>query len=294
MSIEQYIHVGYPKCASSFLQMEVFLKEKNIKFHGIIRDPDDTSYFKKIKFNALISEFTHYVRGKCDIAPNSKELFKLMDHDINVISDEDFITSDNISVEGKALRIKSIFPSAKIIIIVRSPTSLLSSFYSHYFRGGHIKVGLNEWMDKELLNYNKSMVLQTTHYKKCIGSFVKNFGRDNVYVLNLEDLRCNKDNFLFSLYRIMGLKYTKKEKKVKKRNESLPLSAIKFGTKYPSIWRARAYVPQFIRRLIRYFFAMVRVKKEYFSHSNVEYINRLYINDVQYLKDEFDIVFQDI
>ena len=197
-----YIHVGYPKCASSFLQMEVFFKDKRIKFHGIIRDPDNSISFKKVKFNSLIDTFARYARGKTNFAPKSKDLFELMNHDINVISDEDFISNGIISVEDKALRIKNIFPSAEIIVVVRSPISFLKSLYYFYFRGGLINVGFNDWVNKEFLNYENSMNLQYFHYEKYIGIFVKNFGKDNVHVLNLEDLKYNSDAFLSSYIKL--------------------------------------------------------------------------------------------
>jgi hypothetical protein len=274
--------------------MEVFFKDKRIKFHGIIRDHDNTSYFKKNKYDVLVSKFTLYVGGRTNIAPRSKELFKLMVGDVNVISDEDFVTTDNISVENKVSRIKNIFPSAKIIIVVRSPVSLLNSFYYFFFRTGHIKVGINDWLDKELLNYEKSIILQTAHYERCISSFIKNFGKTNVHILNFEDLKYNSNAFLLSLYEIMGLKYLKKEKRTKKRNEALPESAVQFGVKNPLVWNIRSYAPQFIRRIVKYFFSKIKVRSGGFNSANIEKINKLYMDDIKYLKNEFNIVFKDV
>jgi hypothetical protein len=285
-----YIHVGYPKCASSFLQMDIFSKDERIKFHGIIRDPDSS---KSVKINPIIRKFILYARGKTNIAPKSEDLIRIMSGNVNVISDEDFSTYGNIAIENKVERIKNILPSAKIIIVVRSPISLLRSFYDFYFRGGHIKIGLNDFFNKEFENYEESTILQTAHYKRCISCFVEEFGSENVYVLNLDDLKHNSNNFLLSLYKIMGLKYIKPKKDIKKRNVALPGSALNFGVKFPSVWNIRKYFPKFIRRLIKYICTKINSKPESFSASNIKRINRFYIDDIQYLENKYSIFFKD-
>jgi hypothetical protein len=106
-----YIHVGYLKCASSFLQLDIYLNDKRINFHGIIRDHDSVSY--DFVQNPVITEFTAYVRGKADSFLRKKELFEIIKNsnssNINLISEEDFSTCDNISVDEKARRIKEVF-----------------------------------------------------------------------------------------------------------------------------------------------------------------------------------------
>ena len=213
---------------------------------------------------------------------------------VNVISDEDFSTSDNINIEEKSLRIKKIFPLAKIIVVVRSPETLIRSFYHHCFRSGITNVNFNNWFEEELKNYNNSMILQTAHYGKCIKSFVKNFGQDNVCVLNLEDLKNNKNLFMSSLYKYMGLQYIKQENKITKRNESLPIGAIQFGIEYPFLWRFRFYIPRFVRRVIKFVFTKVEVKinTNNLNSKNRRYINDMYLNDIRYLESEFNIIFK--
>jgi hypothetical protein len=264
--------------------MDIFSKDKRIRFHGIIRDPDSS---KKIKTNPLIHEFILYVRGKTNITPKTKDLFRVINSsDINVISDEDFVMHDNVVVEDKVKRIKNIFPSAKIIIVVRSPISFLKSYYDFYFRGGHIKIGLNDFYNKEFKDYNKSTLLQTAHYKRCISHFIKESGKENVCVLNLENLKYNSNNFMSSLYKFMGLKYIKPKNEIKKRNVALPESALNFGLIFPSIWGMRIYFPKFIRRIIKYVFRKIKAQSEFFNASNINRINKLYIDDVQYLESK--------
>ncbi len=149
--------------------------------------------------------------------------------------------------------LKKCFPSTKIILVVRSPASLLNSLYTFYFRGGIIKVGLNEWISEQLKNYEESTALQTLHYKKSIGSFVEYFGIENVYVLNFEDLTPNNEIFLRKLYKIIGLEYVEFSSKIK-RNQALNVSEMRFGLKFPFLFSLRGHLPQFIKNNLKQYY----------------------------------------
>ena len=288
-----YIHAGYLKNASSFLQLDIFQNDKRINFHGIIRDHDNVS--SDFVQNPIISEFTAYIRGKTDSFLREKELFKIIKNsnssNINLISEEDFSTCDNISVDEKARRIKEVFPSAKIILVVRSPASLLRSLHAFYFRGGKIKVGLNEWIDEQLKNYEESTAMQTIHYKKNIGSFVEYFGIENVYVLNFEDMTPNIEIFLSKLNEIMGLEYVGYSSKAK-RNYSLTAGEMRFGLKHTFLFSLRCYLPQFIKKNLKQHFLKSKVESERFPPLCEKRIEELYSKDIEYLKNEFNIIFQ--
>ena len=84
----------------------------------------------------------------------------------------------------------------------------------------------------------------------------------------------------------MGLKYIKPKNEIKKRNVALPESALNFGLIFPSIWGMRIYFPKFIRRIIKYVFRKIKAQSEFFNASNINRINKLYIDDVQYLESK--------
>lgn len=117
MKPEVVIHVGYPKCASSFLQKNIFPNLKNVKF----------------------------------FYPLPKILYELDHNRINLFSYECILARP----DGKSFNVidhlQSLFPQAKIIVIIREDIAgWIYSFYSTAVKIGYSK-NLDCYVD-EILN----------------------------------------------------------------------------------------------------------------------------------------------
>ena len=282
-----FIHVGLPKCASSFLQMELFAKDKRINFLGIIRDHDNVDL--PLEFSDDAKKFNLFARGKLDSFDTEGLRRQVLENEaVSVYSEEDFSTSDIVSVQEKARRIYSVFPDAKIISVVRKPESLLRSFHSFRVRGGVVKAGFNEWLSSECESPDDSVILKLPRFKETVGAFCDVFGKENVKVFKFEDLIQDEEIFLRVFYKEFGLS-SPIILGMKKRNQSLPPSALKLATSYPMLFGLREFIPQSFRRIMKSIISKIRVKPEQLYLSNRKLIDDIYRDHLDYIRSSFSI-----
>jgi hypothetical protein len=101
----------------------------------------------------------------------------------------------------------------------------------------------------------------------------------------------NIEIFLSKLYKIMGLEYIEYSSKTK-RNQSLTAGEMRFGLKHPFLFSLRGYLPQFIKKNLKQYFIKSKVEPERFLSLYEKRIEELYAKDREYLKNEFNIIFQ--
>lgn len=136
-----YIHIGFPKCASTTLQRELFANLSGFYFHKV-SDPRDCQSL-----------------GLSD-SPSK-----------TIISNESFVR--NLAASD----LLSVYPDAHIILIVREPESYYRSLYSQYSKGHGIKydrrVSPDEWIITALDNrvYEKALDYLEAFPKNTVLSF---------------------------------------------------------------------------------------------------------------------------
>jgi len=187
---ELIIHVGLPKCGSTFLQKEIFPKLKNINI--------------------------------CNSHINTK----LLNNKINLISNESlcgctFNTIQEANTNENINRLIKLFPNAKIIIIFRNKQNWLWSYYKEC-----VRLGMTETYDtfyKTLINkefldfekckkqfceaFNEVLIL---HFEELIIShhnFIKKictFIGCNIPYYNFKPIRKSIDNSVVNNYRIFN------------------------------------------------------------------------------------------
>ena len=121
-----YLHVGYPKCGSSFLQNAYFTQENGF-CNLLIHAPHEFRDF--ITHDLLISDSMSYSGNMPAITEHS--VFKK-----NIgLSAEDFITAP---VDYSLLldRWTELFPTSKVLIVIRSQPDLIYSWYVQLINAG--------------------------------------------------------------------------------------------------------------------------------------------------------------
>ena len=124
-----YLHVGYPKCGSSFLQNAYFTQENGF-CNLLIHAPHEFRDF--IAHDLLISDSMSY-SGKMP-AITEHSVFKK-----NIgLSAEDFITAP---VDYSLLldRWTELFPTSKVLIVIRSQPDLIYSWYVQLINAGYFR-----------------------------------------------------------------------------------------------------------------------------------------------------------
>lgn len=192
--LEIVFHVGYPKCATTFLQMAVFPRVAELNHHSNNTTVDP--------------EWRHFMYGiidpdlDFDPAEFRKRFMRLLDKNkVNLISNEgligDVFSADPNRPPMVIDRIKAAFPEARIILGRRDPTRLIISLYQQYVRQGgtlHFVPFLQEVIDISLFT--------TTRYEDYLKS---TFGADRVYIYHMEDLREDDKTFIANLCAFLGV-----------------------------------------------------------------------------------------
>ena len=204
MRNKYFIHIGFPKTASTYLQTKVFPLIEEIHFAnkeefvnkwlGYLRS-FDTSYFKNQPniLNKLESKY-----GENQKILISKE---------GLVGNPFANFSDNTSI---ANTLKKSFPDAKILIIIRKQDDLLNSLYSLYLKfGGRKKIKDFLFYDENGFAHSGLYTLDNRdpalpplgvsphclNYNNIISNYVEIFGEDNIKILPYELLKLNQNEF---------------------------------------------------------------------------------------------------
>lgn len=199
------IHLGYPKTATTFLQHKLF---QNSTYFKMLNTENESIGDVSNQLNPFI-ELSHQLFNDNKI---SKKLYitlndilekpKENENVVSVISDESLsIHSDQQLI---STTLKSLFPSAKVLLVCRSPLDFVVSQYLQHAKGFSSKLNYESfelWVDKQHADNieGKSRggeVFNSLRFGKTINLYINKFGPDNVLVLKFEDFKIKPHDFL--------------------------------------------------------------------------------------------------
>ena len=192
-----YLHIGYPKTATTTLQKHVFQHHPDINYlgiKGVEREGVDEHTYQI--FNELIKNSkTEFDKDKimcCKtylntiLNQNQNNL-----HQSLLFSHEDILDSRQQDVITRADLLKEFFKDAKVIIILRNQVDLIRSMYD---MEPHEPLGIKDryyafdkWIDLSFNYYGKSF-LCGLNYHRIVEHYRKLFGENNVEILLFEDI----------------------------------------------------------------------------------------------------------
>lgn len=189
------IHIGYPKAASTMLQMNIF-NNSELQLGSIPRSAIDQYILEPdcYSFNTETSkkEINNYINNL------------LMKKLTPILSSE--LLCGNANLNGGynsviyADRLKSIIPQAKIIIVIREQLSWLMSFYKMEVCYNKKTYSLDELLatsngvDK-VSKFLPSFLL----YDKLINYYHRIYGKENTLIIPYELLVIEPDKFLYKI-----------------------------------------------------------------------------------------------
>jgi hypothetical protein len=195
------IHIGYHKTASTWLQQGIFNQEK----FGFVSPWSRSDYYEKL---LLVNPFTFDVvntRLFYDQRIKKAETNQL----VSVISEERLsgsITSGGYNNHQMGNRLYSLFPEAKILIVIRNQLDMIWSIYKHRLRSD-LTVGINDYLNqiqKEFPAFEPFFNLDYLQYHWLINHYQTLFGKDKVLVLPYEMLREDAQLFLEKISNFTG------------------------------------------------------------------------------------------
>ncbi len=201
-----FIHPGFGKTATTFLQENVFHHQKNINSIG-------RPYYSSNRKNNL---FFCKEMQKNSCFYESRVAQKLIEkiykpEMVNILSDETLGVSC-YNNENVLLRIQKFFPNAKIFFTIRNQLDSIKSYYPNIgrilkyapmpFKGRFIE--FNDWFDYEVERLPNNF-LGIIQYEPLIKLFEKYFGRKNISIFLHEELLSNQDIFLGKLNELLNV-----------------------------------------------------------------------------------------
>jgi hypothetical protein len=188
------VHIGYPKAASTFLQSVLFsgLNPAFVPYSG---DPNGPT--PKKPGTDLIMDGTGRTRASqpfaFDLEARRRQLQSAERKlgTVTVLSNEEFTGhpfSGGVSADTIGLRIKTLLPDARILIVIREQRAMALSTYAHYLVASKGRMALRWFLAPEL---QAQIPLHTPEYyrfSRLVGWYRSAFGSDRVMVLPMEAL----------------------------------------------------------------------------------------------------------
>lgn len=189
-------------------------------------------------------------------------------------------------------------PKSKIIFIVRTPFDRIESHYFQEFKSGRNLPPFKNFIqsDHPRLNFYKKV----TRYKDVINRYVQYFGKDEIFVTSLNSLKENPQNTINKLSSYLDLDkitYSVGNKHANKRKKSrsrilkrilLILERSKFAQKMPR------FIQEIGSNLMRGIDNLLLTELKESENPNINLnikkdINKQFIDDMEYLREEFNI-----
>lgn len=208
--MQVYIHIGYPKNASTMLQTDIFPNLPGVVYCGR-RYGTERAFatvaldeaIRSISFEDSLRYDTDKVREQVAGA-----LSEMVPDDGRVLISWEAFTH-NVADRGViAARLKDLFPGAKILFVIRNQLDSIESMY-HFLvaqGGGNINPAygrpsvrsLKAWLsDQEDFAYKS--YLETLKYDEMYALYARLFSAENVKVLLFEDMKQAPQDFLDEL-----------------------------------------------------------------------------------------------
>lgn len=252
------IHAGYPKAASTYLQRKLF------KNHSEISEFSDQNYNnsdqnKMIEAMRRISctesfnfDLDHWEKTISKIINNIPSNRKIL------ISFEGLISPGRADRKIIIRRLRKIFKNAGIIIIIRNQEDILRSTCFQHMRKNKLYDSfrdINDWLENPLkhskhLTTNYNHPINRIKYYPVVRYYEKKFGRENILILKLEELKCDKSIFIKKLSRFCkineeeALNLTSGKDKVNKRRSRKKAVTYEFLEKNSFLSLGAKFLPE--------------------------------------------------
>lgn len=227
-----WIHVGFPKCASTSLQMDFFASLQEINYIG---RHDDCNVLRQSHHSPLVALATldevQYQRRKCQIVNSLKKAIDNRKAQVTVISDEILVSSSyrpyiyTVPVADNTLvakRLFEIFPEAKILMIIRNQVNFVSSMIAQLMRNNLIKIDHRKFFDLHMKYAceEQGSFFYLVDYNAIYDMYTRIFGKNNIHIMCLENFSKDSEKSMSELSELMGLSNDvfDKKKDLSKRN----------------------------------------------------------------------------
>ena len=220
-----FIHIGYPKAASTFLEKyydlhpEINCQRIGIPTNGkdlVINNPDDKNI--SVLVNEKIADGI--------VFNDSGELW--FKERFNPDSWNDISNTLEFNPLRVASDVHNAYPDVKILIILREQISWLISAYKYFLP--RLPVGRRSFTD--FCSTPRGIIfLRNAHYDLTVNAYNHVFGINSVKVLRFEELKKNPGSFTEKLCQFLEVQYLPSQKEEENKGSSMNVTLLrsKFG-----------------------------------------------------------------
>ncbi len=213
MAKPRLLHIGYPKCMSTSLQLDYFNKHPEIYFLGWGRAENEHGwiteemasigevglrYAKEFVYDAQATR--SYLERHIDLCEQdeSKRLLCFSSESMA------FTFHYDIDVVQKAHRLRALFgPDCKVLIVIRNQLDLFRSFYHESIRCGY-RGDFAQFIEFHYFHQFRT-ILSDLYYERMYGLYAGLFGARNVTVIPMELLVREQQVLLKELSLYLGI-----------------------------------------------------------------------------------------
>ena len=185
-----FVHLGYPKAASTFLQKEVFTQER-----GIVNLYGDPAWERFLNLALLRMQGQDYAEAVAQAPP----LPEVPDATMLGLSDEN-ILGQGLDCGTVLGRLRALFGDVPVLIVIRRQEDLLYSTYVNALRSGFAG-GYAEFLHYALWDWRNS-VAGRVRYGRMHREACRHFS--TVRLMVFEQLRHDRAGFLAGLSELLG------------------------------------------------------------------------------------------
>jgi hypothetical protein len=218
---EHFVHIGYHKTASTWLQVYVFPYLAGLCY----RDP----LLVRLVTNLATADSGSFFGADCRVM--LRQVTRRSAGQV-LLSDEGLSGSlwDGYgSGPRNAERLRRVLPGARILVLVRRQQDMLRSIHAQYVNEGGTRP-LLDFVDGHELEGSR-FSLRHLEYDQLVEHYVNLFGRDRIWIVPYEYLRAQPEGFLDELCAVLGTSLTATVRHTWP-NRSLPK---------PSLWLLRSW-----------------------------------------------------
>lgn len=208
-----FLHVGFGHSGTTSLQMNFFARRPDLYYLGTPYDKAG-GLLSSLKYvdDYLLDEpkVIRWCREVVYDSPDRRGRPIVISDETLCDTSEVYYAPRHLANDAVAARLKCCFPTAKILFTIRNQADYISSLYfnlkrNYAFLGGVRIPPFDEWWEG-MHTQVRHQYLQNLDYYPLIDHYGKLFGRENLIVLTLEELKKNGSRaYLEKLCRFMNL-----------------------------------------------------------------------------------------
>lgn len=221
-----YLHVGYHKTATTFMQQSIFPNLKNVQYIDLFQV---MKYLKQLRLNNLSDHQIKSIRAHFQSFNKEKPLLISYEG----LSGSPFAPK-KVKQQSTTLKdLRRVFPSSHfdvhVIVGLREQADLLTSIYiQHVHQGGVMDAA-------EFMEYcKKNGSLSNYHYDVYLKHIESLFGRNNLHVMFFEEFKAHPTKELLKLLSFLGepkIPHYKPMTNVRRANKSYGRLQVALGRK---------------------------------------------------------------